>query len=128
MFFVSCVSHAFASVHCCFMVTCWERANLLALVGDVYCIFVTFPCGILGQVWFLTVSFPDLCLLITVYLGNNYSKTCLERPLPKRPKISFLDYLLLNAGQKYCRMLLGEHSAILSTCIKVPFVIKIFVL
>ena len=45
--FVSCVSHAFASVHCCLVVTCWERADLLALVGDVYCIVVTFPCGIL---------------------------------------------------------------------------------
>ena len=49
MFFVSCVSHAFASVHCCLVVTCWERAGILALVGDVYCIFVTFPCGILCQ-------------------------------------------------------------------------------
>ena len=38
-------------------------ADLLALVGDVYCIFVTFPCGILGQVWYLIVSFPDLCHL-----------------------------------------------------------------
>ena len=35
---------------------------------------------------------------------------------------------MLNAGQKYCRMLQGEHSAILLTFIKVPFVIKIFVL
>ena len=42
MFFVPCVSYAFASVHCCLVVTCWERAGLLALVGDVYCIFVTF--------------------------------------------------------------------------------------
>ena len=25
--------------------------------------FVTFPCGILGQVWYLIVSIPDLCLL-----------------------------------------------------------------
>ena len=57
-----CVSHAFASVHCCLVVTCWERADLLALVGDVYCI-VTLPCGILGQVWYLIVSFPDLCCL-----------------------------------------------------------------
>ena len=39
--FVSCVSHALASVHCCFVVTCWERADLLAIVGDDYCIFVT---------------------------------------------------------------------------------------
>ena len=35
---------------------------------------------------------------------------------------------VFNAGQKYCRMLQGEHSAILSTFIKVPFVIKVFVL
>ena len=47
-------------IACCFVVTCWERADLLALVGDVYCIFVTFPSGILGQVWYLIVSFPDL--------------------------------------------------------------------
>ena len=40
-FFVSCVSHALASLHCCLVVTFWERADLLALVGDVYCIFVT---------------------------------------------------------------------------------------
>ena len=49
-FFVSCVSHAFTSVHRCLVVTCWEKVDLLALVGDVYCIFVTFPCGIQGQV------------------------------------------------------------------------------
>ena len=63
MFFVSCVSNAFASVHCCLVFTCWERAGLLALVGDVNCIFVTFPCGILDQVCYLIVSFPDLCHL-----------------------------------------------------------------
>ena len=40
MFFVSCVSHAFASIHCCLVVTCWERADLLALVGDVFVFFV----------------------------------------------------------------------------------------
>ena len=60
MFFVSCVSHVSASVHCCLVVTCGDRTDLLALVGDVYCIFVTFPCGILGQVWYLIVSIPDL--------------------------------------------------------------------
>ena len=59
---------------------------------------------------------------------SNYSKTCLKGPLSKRPKIGFQDQLLLNAVQKYCRMLQGEHSAILSTFIKLPFVIKIFVL
>ena len=64
---VSCVSHAFASVRCCLVVTCSERADLLALVWGVYCIFVTFPCGILGQVWYLTLSFLDLCRLSYFY-------------------------------------------------------------
>ena len=57
-----------------------------------------------------------------------YSKTCVKGPLSKRPKIGFQDQLLLNAGQKYCRMLQWEHSAIFSTYIKLPFVIKIFIL
>ena len=30
------------------------------------CDFVTFPCGILGQVWFLIVLIPDLCRLSTL--------------------------------------------------------------
>ena len=62
--------HAFASVHCCLVVTCWERADLLALVCDAYCGFVTFPCGILGQVWYLIVSSPDLCHLFYFYYPN----------------------------------------------------------
>ena len=74
-----------------------------------------------------------------------YSKTRVKWPLSKGPKIGFQDQLLLNAGQKYCRMLQGdqlslnagqkycrmlqgEHSAILSTFIKLPFVNKICVL
>ena len=32
-----------ASVYMCFVVTCWERADLLALVCGVYCEIVTFP-------------------------------------------------------------------------------------
>ena len=63
MFFVSCVSYVFTSVHCCLVGTCWERVDLLALVDDAYCIFVTFSCGILDQVWYLIVSIPDLCRL-----------------------------------------------------------------
>ena len=40
-----------------------DYADLLTLVCDVYCNFVTFPFGILGQVWYLTVSISDLCCL-----------------------------------------------------------------
>ena len=39
----------------------------------------------------------------------------------KDKKMGFQDQLLLNAGQKYCRMLQGEHSAILLIFIKLPF-------
>ena len=46
----------------------------------------------------------------------------------KKTENGFQDQLSLNAGQKYCRMLQGEHSAILSTFIKLPFVMKIFIL
>ena len=49
MLFMSRVCHAVAYVHCCIVVTCWERADLMALVCDAL-VFVTFPCGILGQV------------------------------------------------------------------------------
>ena len=56
-----------------------------------------------------------------------YSKTYVKQPLSKRPKIGFQDQSSLNAGQKYCRMVQREHSTILSTYIKLPFVIKIFV-
>ena len=32
------------------------------------CVLVTFPCGILGQVWYLVVSVPDLCQLSYIKL------------------------------------------------------------
>ena len=49
--FMSCVCHGIASVHCCLVVTCWESAGLLHwfLFVMFNCVFVTFPCGILGQ-------------------------------------------------------------------------------
>ena len=53
-----------------------------------------------------------------------YSKTCFNRPLKKNTKMGFkTDYRLLSlkSGQR-------EHSAILSTLIKLPFVLKTFVL
>ena len=58
----------------------------------------------------------------------NYSKTCRKRPLKKNTKIGFQYELSLNAGQMYCRMLPLEHSAILSTFIKLPFTIKTLVM
>ena len=46
----------------------------------------------------------------------------------KKTKNGFQDRLSLNAGQKYCKMLQGEHFAILLTFIMLPVVIKILVL
>ena len=62
------------------------------------------------------------------WLLSVYSKSCVKRPLSKRPQIGFQYQLMLNVGHKYCRMLQGEHSAILLTFMKHLFVIKIFVL
>ena len=66
--------------------------------------------------------------LRTGNICNTYSKTCLKWPLKKKTKNGFQHRLSLNAGQKYCRMLQGEHSAILLTFIKLPFATKTFVL
>ena len=63
MLFMFCVCHAFESVHCCPVITCWKRADLSDLFCDVKLYFVTFPGGIVGQVWYLIVSIPDLSRL-----------------------------------------------------------------
>ena len=58
------VCHIFLSVYC------WERANPLAILFMMFsCAFVTFPCGVLGQAWYLIVSIHDLCLLTYFPLG-----------------------------------------------------------
>ena len=51
-------------LHCSLVVTRLKRADLLTLLCVMFsCAFVTFPCGVLGQVWYFIVSIPDLCLL-----------------------------------------------------------------
>ena len=62
-YFFCDVCHAFESVHCCLLVTSWERTDPLALFVMFNCVFVLFPCGILGQVRYLIVSIPDICTL-----------------------------------------------------------------
>ena len=71
---------------------------------------------------------PARIELISQSLLGGTVKPVLSSHSNKRPKIGFQDRLSLNAAQKYCRMLQGEHSAILLTFIKLPLVIKIFVL
>ena len=66
---------------------------------------------------------PKFCMHYTV-------KPVLRGHSKRNPKIGFQYQLSLkNKGQKYCRMLQKEHSAIFfSTFIKLPFVFKTFVL
>ena len=52
---------------------------------------------------------------------KGYSKTCLKRQLSKIPKFGFQDQFSPNADQE-------EHSAILSTLIKLPVVILTYIL
>ena len=69
-----------ASVYMCFVVTCWERADLLALVCGVCCEFVTFPlvswirCGTWLYRFLIFAFLPTLTsLLWLVYQNNNQS-------------------------------------------------------
>ena len=55
----------FIMLSCLFIAALWSPAGkgltswLLFVMSN--CDFVTFPCGILGQVWYLIVLIPDLC-------------------------------------------------------------------
>ena len=60
--------------------------------------------------------------------GRVTVKPVLSGHSKRTQKVCFQYKFSLNAGQKYFRMLPLEHSAILSTFIKLPFSIKTFVL
>ena len=78
---------------------------------------------------FTNLQCPNLCYNEVCFKGTaQYRKPCLKRPIRKKTKNGFQERISLNACQKYCRMLQREHSAILSTFMKLPFVTKIFVL
>ena len=57
-----------ASGYMCFVVNCWEKADLLALLCGFKLWVCHFPIGILGQVWYLIASIPDLRTL--TYFAN----------------------------------------------------------
>ena len=80
LFFLSCampLCGMCASVYMCLVVTCWEKADLLALVCSVLLRVCQFPIGILGQVWYLFVSIPDLCCKLHPYLLT-YNGGCID--------------------------------------------------
>ena len=52
------------SVSCSLGVKFEKKADLLALMYVMFSyVFVTLSYGVLGQVWYLIVSIPDVCLL-----------------------------------------------------------------
>ena len=55
-------------------------------------------------------NFESLC---SPNASHHTSAQSVKQPFSKRPRIGFQDQLLLNASQKYCRILQGEHWSIL---------------
>ena len=53
----------FVMLSCPFIAALWSPAGKGLTFVMFNCVFVTFPCGILGQVWYLIVSISDLCHL-----------------------------------------------------------------
>ena len=65
------VIRSYTSVYWCLVVTYWERDDLLTHVFDVLLWRCHIAIGILGQVWCLIVSIPDLCHLSYSDLGSH---------------------------------------------------------
>ena len=69
-----------------------------------WCVFVIFPCGVLGQRWYLVVSIPDLCLLTYSdgrgIAGNNFSS------------LSFLFHFAFS-----CRLTILYNASVLNLCL-----------
>ena len=111
----------------CVIVVFPEHSDLLFVVILVIQVWICTG----SHIWTFFLQMP----LINTHAGPNvfiekyrkYSKPVLSGHWKRRPEL-VRSGLLLNAGQKYCRMLQGEHSAILSTFIKLPFFMNTFVL
>ena len=64
LFYLFHLCHIAISVSCNVGVSCLEKADPLALLYVMFnCVCVTVPYSVLGQVWYLIVSVPDICLL-----------------------------------------------------------------
>ena len=63
-FCVLCFTFIFVMLSCVFLAALWspvgKNADLLTLLSVVF--LSLFPYGVPGQVWYLIVSIPDLCL------------------------------------------------------------------
>ena len=60
------VFYAILSVSCSLVITCWERAYLLAISCVITFLLVTFPYGFPDQVWYLIYQFMIFALFFTL--------------------------------------------------------------
>ena len=82
------ICYTVVSVPCSLVITCWDRAYLLAfLFVEFSCVFVTLQYGVLGQVLYLIVLNPDHCLPfkvnsipISVHCGTIYRLGSVVKP------------------------------------------------
>ena len=114
------------SVYLCLVVTCWERADRLALVCGVELLVCHFPIGILDQVWYLIVSIPDICCL------TYFATDCAMGPVCKVAKDMILRanskgiymYIMISTCNEPIELFLGLHATVLETD-PVAFLFKI---
>ena len=82
LLFMFRLCHVFLSVYYSLVVTCWEKADLLALLYVMfYCVFVTFPCDVMGQVWCLMYRFQIVAFFLT--LNEHTKKSCIRETVNK---------------------------------------------
>ena len=115
-------------VSCLFIAALWSPAGkgIAFWLSCVLCFIVfivTFPCGVLGQVWYLIALIPDLCLLtnFNFYIYTLYftqADLFIGKPtiFAGVPKARFWDHIFSNLYKRYIyrERILGECRLILS--------------
>ena len=93
------------SFSCNLVVTCWARADLLAPLFVMFSfVYITFPHCVLGHVWNMIVSIPDLCLLL--YFAQGQYAVPPVRLKPATPLSR-----LKHSTTRYCtRILCGDYD------------------
>ena len=93
------------SFSCSLVVTCWARAYILAPLYVMFsCVYITFTHCVLGHVWNLTVSIPDLRLLFYFAQGQYAVPPVKLKPTTPLSRLK-------HSTTGYCtRILGGDHD------------------
>ena len=89
---------------CLFIAVLWSPAGkgltsrLLFVMFN--CVFVTFPCGTLRQVWYLIVPIPDLCRL-SYFVGYEQRERERERERERGDILNICDTHIKLSKYKY---------------------------